>query len=87
MDYYLSIAGGSEKTNYSVSLNHFREDNFIPNDNYKRYSIKTNIDSKVRKWLDLGNSTFLSYTLLNRARESIITSSRWWNPMIRWVTL
>ncbi|MBP1668030.1 MAG: TonB-dependent receptor [Bacteroidetes bacterium] len=68
MDYYLSIAGGSEKTNYSVSLNHFREDNFIPNDNYKRYSIKTNIDSKVRKWLDLGNSTFLSYTLLNRGQ-------------------
>jgi TonB-linked SusC/RagA family outer membrane protein len=67
-DYYLSISGGSEKTTYSVSLNHFREDNFIPNDDYKRYSIKTNIDAKVRKWLELGNSTFLSYTLLNRGQ-------------------
>ena len=68
MDYYLSISGGTEKTNYSVSVNHFKEDNFIPNDNYKRYSIKSNIDSKVRKWLDIGNSTFLSYTLLNRGQ-------------------
>jgi len=44
MDYYLSISGGSEKTNYAVSLNHFKEDNFIPKDNYKRYTTKTNID-------------------------------------------
>lgn len=65
-DYYLSISGGNEKTSYSVSLNHFVEDNYIPNDNYKRYSIKTNIDSKLNKWIEAGNSTFLSYTLLNR---------------------
>jgi TonB-dependent starch-binding outer membrane protein SusC len=68
MDYYLSVSGGTEKTSYMVSLNHFKEDNFIPNDNYKRYSIKTNIDTKVRKWLEVGNSSFLSYTQLSRGQ-------------------
>ncbi|MBN1415962.1 MAG: TonB-dependent receptor [Bacteroidales bacterium] len=67
-DFYLSITGGTEKSNYTVSLNHFLEDNFIPNDNYKRYSIKSNVDSKVYKWLEIGNSTFLSYTDINRGR-------------------
>ena len=35
-DYHLSITGGTEKSAYAVSINHFIEDNFIPNDYYKR---------------------------------------------------
>ena len=61
-DYHLSISGGNENTSYAVSLNHMLEDNFIPNDFYKRYSFKTNLESKVTDWLSLGNSTFLAYS-------------------------
>lgn len=61
-DYHLSITGGNEKTNYAVSLNYMLEDNFIPNDSYKRYSIKADLESKVTKFLTLGYSTFLAYS-------------------------
>lgn len=61
-DYHLSISGGNEKTNYSISLNHMIEDNFIPNDSYKRYSLKSNLESKVFRFLTLGYSAFLSYS-------------------------
>ena len=61
-DYHLSVTGGSESTRYAVSLNHMVEDNFIPNDNYKRYSLKTNLESDVTDWLSLGNSTFIAYS-------------------------
>ncbi|HDR68310.1 MAG TPA: SusC/RagA family TonB-linked outer membrane protein, partial [Bacteroidaceae bacterium] len=61
-DYHLSVTGGNEITNYSVSLNHMIEDNYIPNDSYKRYSIKTNLESKVTDFLSLGNSTFIAYS-------------------------
>lgn len=61
-DYHLSITGGNEKTNYSVSLNHMIEDNFIPNDAYKRYSINSNLESKVTDFLSLGYSAFLAYS-------------------------
>jgi len=63
-DYYLSFTGGGEKTTYSISVNHFIEDNFIPNDNFKRYSIKSNIDSKIGKLFEVGNSSFINYSLL-----------------------
>lgn len=64
-DYHLSFSGGTENNSYSISLNHFVEDNFIPNDNYKRYSLKGNYDSKVSKKINVGVSTFLSYTKQN----------------------
>jgi TonB-linked SusC/RagA family outer membrane protein len=67
-DYYLSVSGGSEKSNYLISLNHFVEDNYIPNDNYKRYSIKSDVNTKVGKFFEIGNSTFISYSLLNRGQ-------------------
>ncbi len=65
-DYHLSITGGNEKNTYAVSLNHFIEDNFIPNDFYKRYSIKSNVESKVTKFLEMGNSTFIAYKDQNK---------------------
>ncbi|MBN2761767.1 MAG: SusC/RagA family TonB-linked outer membrane protein, partial [Bacteroidales bacterium] len=67
-DYYLSITGGTENTAYSVSVNHFVEDNFIPNDFYKRYSLKSNIDTKIGKLFEIGNSNFISYSMLNRGQ-------------------
>lgn len=61
-DYHLSITGGTDRTSYAVSLNHMVEDNFIPNDAYKRYSIKTDLESRITDFLSLGNSTFVSYS-------------------------
>lgn len=67
-DYHLSVIGGSEKMTYAVSINHFIEDNFIPNDHYKRYSIKANVDSKVNKFFEIGNSTFISHSIQNQGQ-------------------
>jgi TonB-linked SusC/RagA family outer membrane protein len=61
-DYHLSVTGGSEATTYAVSLDHMVEDNFIPNDAYKRYSIKANLESQVTNFLNIGNSTFIAYS-------------------------
>lgn len=61
-DYHLSITGGNETTRYGVSLNHTLEDNFIPNDSYKRYSLKLDLESNVTKWLQFGNSSFVAFS-------------------------
>ena len=65
-DYYLSMTGGTEKATYAVSIDHYIEDNFIPNDNYKRYSIKGNVDAKVNKVFEVGNSSFVSHSIQNQ---------------------
>jgi TonB-linked SusC/RagA family outer membrane protein len=67
-DYHLSVTGGTEKSAYAVSVDHFIEDNFIPNDYYKRYSIKANIDSKVNKFFEMGNSSFVSHSIQNQGQ-------------------
>lgn len=61
-DYHMSISGGNEKTSYAISLNHMLEDNFIPNDSYKRYSLKSDLETKVNNFLSLGYSAFLAYS-------------------------
>jgi TonB-linked SusC/RagA family outer membrane protein len=61
-DYHLSITGGNEVTSYAVSLNHTLEDNFIPNDSYKRYSLKLDLESKPARWLTFGNSSFVAFS-------------------------
>jgi len=61
-DYHLSVTGGSQNTSYALSLNHMKEDNFVPNDSYKRYSIKTDIESRVTDWFSVGNSSFIAYS-------------------------
>ena len=59
-DYYLSVRGGSEKTDYMVSANYFTEKGYVRNDSYDRFTIKSGINSKVNKYLELGNSNLIS---------------------------
>lgn len=50
----LSISGGNEKTQYLVSTSYFNQDGIIKNTNYERFSVRSNINTEVRKWLRLG---------------------------------
>ena len=61
-NYHLTISGGTEKTQYNVSLDHFVQDNYIPNDYLKRYSIMTNMDAKLSKVVETGNSTLVTFS-------------------------
>jgi TonB-linked SusC/RagA family outer membrane protein len=61
-NYHLTISGGTDKTLYSASLDHFAQDNYIPNDYLKRYSIKTNLDTKLSKVFEMGNSTLFNFS-------------------------
>lgn len=53
----LSVAGGSEKTTYFLSTGYTGEKGFIKNDNYKRYTLRLNLDTEVTPWLTIGANT------------------------------
>jgi TonB-linked SusC/RagA family outer membrane protein len=76
-NYHLTVSGGNDRTSYSVSLDDFVQNNYIPNDNLSRYSIKSNIDTKVTKFFEMGNSTMLTYSK-NRRGNGITYSM---NPL------
>lgn len=54
MDYNVTLSGGSDNTTYLFSVGYFDQDGIAVGTNYKRMSIRTNIESKINKWLTAG---------------------------------
>ncbi|WP_086597359.1 SusC/RagA family TonB-linked outer membrane protein [Hymenobacter crusticola] len=59
-DYHLSFSGGSEKSQYAVSLGYFKQDGIGIGVKYNRYSLSVNSDHQVLKKLRVGNSLSLT---------------------------
>jgi TonB-dependent starch-binding outer membrane protein SusC len=60
-DHELSVSGGNEKTQYSVSGNFFDQDGIILNSWYKRYTLRTKITSALTDRLRIGTNLNFSY--------------------------
>lgn len=59
----LSINGGSEKTQMSLSANYFNQDGIIINSNFKRYSFRLNVDHRISDRVKVGTSMLGSYVI------------------------
>jgi len=84
-DYQLSVAGGNDKTTYRLSSQYLKEDGVIKNSFFKRYSLRSNIVSKVSEKLSVGlNMSFLQRENLNtfgsRGKNSPLTQALSWAP-------
>jgi TonB-linked SusC/RagA family outer membrane protein len=55
-NYQLSFAGGSDKTQYSISANYFNQAGVIINSDYKRASLRINLDTKVTDKFKVGTN-------------------------------
>ncbi|WP_236676111.1 SusC/RagA family TonB-linked outer membrane protein [Chryseolinea lacunae] len=62
----LSLSGGTDKTNFYLSGEHFDQDGVAIGSSFKRNSIRLNVDNQTRKWLKIG--TNLS---VNQTRETL----------------
>ena len=75
----VSAQGGTDKVQYYVSGNFMNQEGTIIGSNFKRYSVRANLDAQLKSWLKLGMSTTFSTTNddLKRAdgSEGIITYS------------
>ncbi len=58
----LGLSGGSDKTNYFLSAGYTNEKGYIKNDDYKRYTVRINLDNAITKWLTIGVNTSGSFT-------------------------
>ena len=75
----VSAQGGTDKVQYYVSGNFMNQEGTIIGSNFKRYSVRANLDAQLKPWLKLGMSTTFSTTNddLKKAdgTEGIITYS------------
>jgi len=57
----LSLSGGSKDTKYYISGSLVDIQGLAVNDNWKKYTLRTNLETKLRSWLTLGTRTQLTY--------------------------
>ena len=60
-NYNLNLSGRSERSNYFVSGSYTNEDGILKNDQFERFTFRTNIESDVTDWFTLGLNTSYSY--------------------------
>jgi TonB-linked SusC/RagA family outer membrane protein len=60
-NYNLSLSGKSGRSNYFISGSYTNEEGILLNDNFKRLTLHTNIESKVTDWFTLGLISSYSY--------------------------
>lgn len=53
-NHQLSMSGGSDQFKYFVSNGYLNQEGILINSHYKRYNIRTNLDSKMTSWLNGG---------------------------------
>lgn len=71
--YTLSAYGGSDKVRYALSGEYLDQDGVVLNTNFKRYSLRANIDAKLASRLSVKVNLNPSYTTSNIMTESSTT--------------
>ncbi|HEX9511875.1 MAG TPA: SusC/RagA family TonB-linked outer membrane protein [Puia sp.] len=59
-DHTLSIRGRTAQNSYFLSLGYTNQKDLIINDNFKRYSLRMNVENKITDWLTIGLRSFLT---------------------------
>ncbi|MDA9335814.1 TonB-dependent receptor, partial [Flavobacteriaceae bacterium] len=61
-DHQLSVSGGSENVQYYVSAGYLNQEGIVKGSSFKRYSLRTNVDTKLSKVFKAGVNLSLSRT-------------------------
>src|SRR5690606_16664443 len=61
----LSVSGGSDHTNFNISLGYFNDVGIIKGQDFTRYTTRLNVDQKIGKRVKVGMSTLGSYSERN----------------------
>ncbi|MFD1188507.1 SusC/RagA family TonB-linked outer membrane protein [Pontibacter rugosus] len=77
-DYALNYSGGSEKSDYFVSLGYLNEKGYVLRSDYERFTGRVNVNTQATDWLRTGLNVSGTITESNQASTS--SSSSYVNP-------
>jgi TonB-linked SusC/RagA family outer membrane protein len=63
--YTISASGGNDKTKYYISSNYIDQKGIIINSDYKRYSVRANVENKIKDWIAVGVNLSLANSKRN----------------------
>ncbi|TDB65384.1 TonB-dependent receptor [Arundinibacter roseus] len=61
----VSVSGGTEKTQFNISSNFFKDKGVVKNQDFTRYTFRVNLDHKINDKIKVGTSTVAVYSLRN----------------------
>ncbi|PPL00544.1 TonB-linked outer membrane protein, SusC/RagA family [Parapedobacter indicus] len=85
--YQLNIAGGNDRTMYSVSGNYYSQDGVIRNSYFDRYQGRVNLERDVLKNVKIGTHLNISRTISNATRtdaggqQGVVSAAMKFNPI------
>jgi len=57
-DYYISVAGGTQKLGYYASFDYYNQEGTFLNTGFEKFSGRVNLNAEIFKWLDIKISTY-----------------------------
>ena len=76
----LSLRGGAENVNYFISLNHLDVSGVSVNDDFRRESLRLNMEAKHKDWLIFGSNNQI-ITADRSGQEADFSGALWMNPL------
>ncbi len=60
-EYNMTVSGGNDNSNYYVAVGHYKNDGIYINNNLERYTVSSNVSSKISKYINVGLNYRFSY--------------------------
>ena len=77
-EYQLGVSGGDSKTKYAFSVGMLDDNGVLITTNFKRYSLRANVDHVANNWLSMGASASYAYTNQNSSQYSDTQTGNAW---------
>ncbi|MCG8310220.1 MAG: TonB-dependent receptor [Cytophagales bacterium] len=80
-NHQVGISGGSEKTQFNISLGYFKEDGIIKGMDFERFNSRINLDHKISKIFKVGVSFLASHSIRNEGSGDVLDEAMTNNPL------
>lgn len=80
-NYDMNYKGGTENSDYYVSLGYVNQDGYIINSDYERVSARANVNYQALKWLKTGLNMGVTTSQGNQAQATPDQTSQFQNPV------
>lgn len=69
-EYTASVAGGTAKTDYYLSMGYLDDNSYVIGSDYERLTMRANVNTQVFKWLKVGMNMSYAKTTMNGMNET-----------------
>lgn len=77
----VTISSAKDKLKTYLSLGYYNEKGIFVNDDISKYTLRTNLDYEVKKWLNVGVNSQLTYYDKNTVPSSMLTQAATYIPL------